>query len=95
MDFAAILTAIGPQLIQLLSTVATTLHSPTPPAAPPSVPTTSGAMVHDAVIADLQAFLNAVPGLMTTPLAVDGWLGNLTKAAIEAGIAKLRAAGIG
>jgi hypothetical protein len=95
MDYGAILTAIGPQLVQLLSTVATNMHSPTAPTTAPTVQSSVGTMVHDAVIGELQAFLNGIPGLLSTKLTVDGWLGDRTKAAIEKGIAMLKGAGIG
>lgn len=92
MDFDAILKAAGPVLVQLLNSVVSQNHLSTAPTTAPSVPHPSGDMVHDAVIADLQAFLNAVPGLLATRLKVDGWLGDKTKAAIELGISKMKAA---
>src|SRR5260221_272784 len=94
-------TALLPALIQLLSTLRAELHSPAPPGAPltPDTPLPAGCPpgivpVPDASIKALQALLNMVLAL-DPPLAVDGWLGPKTDAAIMDAIAKLKAAGVG
>ncbi len=88
MDLLAILKAVGPALISLLSNVATSLKTDEPPAPSGTTPHPVEAIRH------LQALLNVALGL-NPPLREDGWLGPKTEAAIEAGIVKLRSFGIG
>ncbi len=84
-----------PALLALLGSLKSTFVSPTPPVAPTAPGTVAvPAPAADQAVKDLQSFLNTALAL-NPPLVVDGWLGPKTDAAIEAGIAQLRAAGIG
>lgn len=87
-DWGAIIKLVGPTLISLLSNTASGLGSVNPPAAGGHLAAASPA------IKDLQKFLN-IALTLNPPLIEDGWLGPKTEEAIEAGIAKLRSAGIG
>jgi peptidoglycan hydrolase-like protein with peptidoglycan-binding domain len=93
-------TALLPALVQLLSSLSAGLFTPVPPGPPitPTTPLPSGpppgvVPVPDAAIKALQALLNTLLAL-NPPLAIDGWLGPKTDAAIMDGIAKLKAAGV-
>lgn len=89
MDWATILKVGGPVILSLLKNLGTGLATD----APPTTPGTA-VKVPSKAIKDLQQLLNIIIQ-PNPPLEVDGWLGPQTEAAIEAGIAKLRAAGIG
>ena len=93
MDFALMFQAVAPILVSLLSNTAGALKTDTPiPTIAPVV--TVSARKASRAIADLQAVLNTALSLYP-PLAVDGWLGPKTEAAIEQAIAKLKSVGIG
>jgi hypothetical protein len=85
------LTSLAPTLVALLKSLGDYFRTP---AAPSPAPPASDSLAPDQAIKDLQAFLNSALSL-NPPLAVDGWLGPKTDAAIEAGIARLRSYGIG
>ena len=93
MDWALLARVGGPIVISLLKNLGTGLATDSPVGPIGKVP--EGAVkVPSRAIKDLQALLNIV--VQPTPLlAVDGWLGPRTEEAIEAGIAKLKASGIG
>lgn len=88
MNWATLVSALLP----LLQSLGSTFKAPAPP--PTSGTVAIPAATADKAIKDLQAFLNSALAL-NPPLRVDGWLGPKTDAAIEAGIAQLRSAGIG
>lgn len=88
MDWETVFKNIGPGLISFLQNTVSGLKTNAPPAAPPPS-TAPGTVPHpSAAIRDLQALLNVVLG---TNLATDGWLGPKTEAAIEQGIARIKA----
>lgn len=84
MDLTAIVTALGPTIVSFLKNLADSIQTPTAPTA------TTKVSVPSAAIRDLQAFLNTALKL-DPPLAVDGWLGPKTEAAIEQGITMFKA----
>lgn len=86
-------SVIGPILISLAKNLATGLATNEPPTPAKTIPAGT-VKVPSRAIKDLQKLLNAVVKPQP-PLDVDGWLGPRTEEAIEAGIAKLKAAGIG
>lgn len=88
------LSAILPFILAILQSAASTWKTDKPPAPPPTTIPAGTVPVPDEAIKSLQTFLNAVLAL-NPPLKVDGWLGPKTDAAIEEGIARLKASGIG
>jgi hypothetical protein len=90
-----------PALLALLKSLGDVFRSSSPPPPPVVVsvpdPTQRPPLLMvapDQAVKGLQTFLNAVLQI-NPPLAVDGWLGPKTDAAIEAGIARLKTFGIG
>lgn len=85
--------ALIPSLVSLLKSLSDSFgtHSPNAPKVPNILVPGAAA---DQAVKDLQQFLNLALGL-NPPLVVDGWLGPKTDAAIEQGIAMLKAAGVG
>lgn len=95
MDFTAIMKLAGPILVQVLESAITSFHAPDKPAPPVHADGAPPGTVAspDEFIRHVQAFLNAVlpkfdPNFVQ--LKVDGWLGDLTKAAGEKAMAILR-----
>lgn len=82
-----------PTIVSLLGNLTKAFASDIPPPSPPAV-IPPGTTAHpSAAIKDLQTLLNKL--VKPTPLLdEDGWLGPKTEAAIERGIAMLKAQGI-
>ena len=93
MDWTTLARVDGPIVISLLKNLGTGLATDSPAGPVKEIP--EGAVkVPSRAIKDLQALLNII--VRPDPLLkVDGWLGPRTEEAIEAGIAKLKASGIG
>lgn len=83
---------IAPFVVAFLQNAITSWHTPTAPVPAPAPAPSAGP---DQFIRDLQALLNTLNtmGLISlpAPLAVDGWLGDKTRAAGEQAIAKIKA----
>lgn len=93
MNIVTILKQV-PTIVSLLENITKAFASDTPPPSPPAVIPPGTAAHPSAAIKDLQALLNKLVK-PTPPLDEDGWLGPKTEAAIEGGIAMLKAQGVG
>lgn len=96
MDWELILQKGAPIVIAMIQSAITNFHAPTRPAAPVPVDDAPAGTVAspDEFIKHLQSFLNLA--VKPNPLlVVDGWLGDRTRAAGEAGIAMLEGMGVG
>ncbi len=90
MDWTMLARVGGPIVVSLLKNLGTGLATDSPAGPGGAV----NVKVPSRAIKDLQALLNII--VRPDPLLkVDGWLGPRTEEAIEAGIAKLKASGIG